>query len=331
MRKKFLLFIPLLLILVAALLWFLPWFGRPLPRDRARVAPTHTQQAGATTTSGHDPTAAQPGAATATLGPPGKPVCRGPESLTLLVLGIDNNAQADAIRLVRLDLRQGKVAVVAIPRDFYVPIVDMSQHGITQGRINATYGYGEWFNGRGGGIISVADNIAHNFGVIPDHYLVLSFANIAQYIDQVGGVEVDLEQPVADGRHYFASGHHHLDGDRAVTFMRMRYYDTDFARIRRQSLILRAFYTQVMNELNVFQQTQLAFQGVFDRNIHTDLAIKDLPPLVCLVQSVGTGDVNFVEIPKEMFRPHTTPGGASVQLPTDDVAPFIQRVMEGSW
>lgn len=74
-----------------ALIWFLSWFGRPLPRDRTRVAPTtahntqivsdqpelpHTQQAGATNTPRHDPTSAELAVATATLAPPGKPVCR---------------------------------------------------------------------------------------------------------------------------------------------------------------------------------------------------------------------------------------------------------------
>ena len=333
MRKKLPFLIIGLLLFSAGLIWFLPLFGRPLPKKSAETEPAAalSQQVSTPPARGDEGLNADPLQATATLVSPAKPACRGPQSLTLLVLGIDENAQADAIRLVRLDLHQGRVAVVAIPRDFYVPIVDMSQHGITQGRINATYGYGEWYNGRGGGIISVADNIAHNFGVTPDHYLVLSFANIAQYIDQVGGVEIELHQPVADGRHYFASGHHHLAGETAVVFMRMRYYDSDFARIRRQSLILRAFYNQVMDELNIFEQTQLAFQGLLDKNIHSDLAFKDMPPLICLVQTVDTGDVSFVEIPSELYRSHTTSGGANVQIPSQEVAPFIQRVMEGSW
>jgi len=331
----------ILLLIGAGIVWFLPLFGAPLPQrsDRTQPAspePSLTQvqpSTGSVMTPipGQDATSAEPGIATATLAPPGTPACRGPESLTLLILGIDDNAQADAIRLVRLDFRQDKIAVLSIPRDFYVPIVDMAQHGITQGRINATYGYGEWFNGRGGGVISMADNIAHNFGVTVDHYLVLKFDNIAEYIDRVGGVEIELDQTVADGRHTFHSGQHHLDGETAVTFMRMRYYDTDFARIRRQTMVLRAFYNQAMRELNLFEQTQLAIRGLLDRNIHADLALKDLGPLICLVRAVDKANVHFVEIPSELFSPHTTSGGANVQIPSDGVPGFIQSVMEGGW
>ena len=342
-RTRFLalIIIATLILLATLLAWFLPLFGRPLPRHSTRTQPaspepqmtqqTPTADSGTTPTPGQDPASNLSAVPTATLAPPGKPACRGPESLTLLVLGIDQNAQADAIRLVRLDFRQEAIAVLAIPRDFYVPIVDMTQHGITQGRINAAYGYGEWFNGRGGGVISVADNIAHNFGVHVDHYLVLSFANIADYIDRVGGVQIELEQTVADGRHIFHSGLHHLDGETAVTFMRMRYYDSDFARIRRQSMVISAFYNQAMQELNLFEQTQLAMKGLLDRNIRSDLALKDLSPLICLARAVDKRNVAFVEIPSELYTPHTTSGGASVQIPSDGVAPFIQSVMDGGY
>jgi LCP family protein required for cell wall assembly len=250
--------------------------------------------------------------------------------MAILVLGIDDNAQADAIRLVRVDFRQQKVAVLSIPRDFYVPIVDMAEHGITQGRINATYGYGEWFNGRGQGIISVANNIEHNFGVTFDHYLVLNFKDIAAYIDGVGGIELLLEQPVADGSRYFSSGLHFMDGETAVGFMRMRYYDTDFARIRRQSMVLRAFYKKAMGELSAVEQTQLAIRALLDRNIQTDFALRDLGPLICLAGLVDRDDVAFVEIPREMHTGFTTASGGNVQIPYAEVVPFIQSVMDGN-
>ena len=262
---------------------------------------------------------------------PQQPLCKGPESLSILVLGIDEQAQADAIRLVRVDFMKGRVFVLSIPRDFYVPIVDMEQHGITQGRINATYGYGEWFNGRGHGILSVARNIEYNFGVTFDHYIVLNFDNIADYIDQIGGIEILLDRPVADGTLYFSSGLHQMDGETAVGFMRMRYYDTDFARIRRQSMVIRAFYTKAMSELNLIGLTQLALKGLLDKNIQTDFAVKDLSPLLCLAQRVDGEDVDFVEIPSEMYRPFTTQSGGNVQVPYDTVVPFIQSVMNGSY
>jgi len=224
-----------------------------------------------------------------------------------------------------------EISVVSIPRDFYVPIVDMAEHGITQGRINATYGYGEKFLGQGKGIFSLAENINYNFGVIFDHYLVLYFDNIAEYIDQIGGIEIVLEEPVADGNLYFSSGEHHLDGETAVGFMRMRYFDNDFARVRRQTMVLRAFYKKAMSELSRIELTQLALKGLGDKNIQTDFSVKDVAPLICLAQLIKGEDVDFVEIPDDSYYPFTTTSGANVQIPYDTVAPFLQSVMDGSY
>ncbi|MEA3325744.1 MAG: LCP family protein [Chloroflexota bacterium] len=259
------------------------------------------------------------------------PVCNGPESMNVLLLVIDKNAQADAIRLVHIDFIDSKVSVLSIPRDFYVPIADMAEYGITWGRINATYGYGEKFHGKGQGIDSLVTNLNYNFGVTFDHYLVLYFSEIAKYIDEIGGIDIYLDTPVEDGSSYFGSGDHHLDGETAVIFMRMRYYDDDFARVRRQTLVLRAFYEKMMNELTWMEQTQMGVHLLKDKNIQTDFAPKDLYPLACLSRAIETNDVDFVEIPNGMYRPATTEQGGAVQIPYDTVVPFIQSVMDGSY
>lgn len=334
-----------------ALAWFTPILGRPLPQQTSSFDPALFEPKTSQDQSSDEPVpvaiedppsrqdgntedlsmADEKGAKADIAETHRQPGCKGPENLSILVLGIDEQAQADAIRLVRVDFHREKIAVVSIPRDFYVSIVDMADHGITKGRINATYGYGEWFNGRGQGIISVAANIEHNFGVTFDQYIVLHFNNIAQYIDRVGGVEILLEEPVADRSRNFSSGLHHMDGETAVGFMRMRYYDTDFARIRRQSMILRAFHKQVMSELNIFEQTQLTIKALVDKNIQTDFALKDARQMICLAGLVDKNDVEFIEIPGAMYTPYTTSMGGNVQIPNESVVPFIQSVMDGSY
>lgn len=335
-KKKIVIILAVVLGLVSiagALVWFNPLMGAPLPEQTSSFDPGLLEKPpqDVTVIDPVEPTPDVPAPIIANTEAPPQPLCDRIDSLAFLVLGIDENAQADAIRLVRVDFLEGKVSVLSIPRDFHVPIVDMSEYGITQGRINATYGYGEYYNGRGKGIFSVANNIDYNFGVAIDHYIVLEFKNIARYIDLVDGVEIHLEQPVADGRLYFSSGDHLMDGETAVGFMRMRYYDTDFARIRRQTMVIKAFYRKVLDELNPIQQTQLALSGLQDRNIQTDLAVKDLMPLLCISRLVQGKDVNFIEIPSEMYYPYTTPSGGNVQVPYDTVVPFIQSVMDGSY
>jgi hypothetical protein len=49
------------------------------------------------------------------------------------------------------------------------------------------------------------------------------------------------------------------------------------------------------------------------------------------VRLIESKDVIFVEIPSDMYRPHTTSAGASVKIPYDSVVPFIQGVMKGTF
>lgn len=251
--------------------------------------------------------------------------------MLVLVLVIDQNAQADVIRLVRIDFVKPEVVMTAVPRDFYVEIVDMAEHGITEGRINATFGYGEKFNGSGSGIISLAANITHNFGVSFDHYIVLNKYKVDKYVDFVDGVDIYLEETVTDGVSTFRSGENHLDGEEAIRFLSMRYFDDDFHRIERQHLFMQAFYDKVMNELSVLQQSQLAFTILMDRSIQTDFTAEHVYPLTCLAQSLDREDIHFVYIPPEMYHSYTTEGGAAVQIPHDVVAPFLQNVMNGGF
>ena len=84
--------------------------------------------------------------------------CGRSDAITLLILGIDYNAQADAIRLVRIDFSKPEFNLVAIPRDFYISVVGFDRYDIDKGRINATFGYGEYFLGTGKGAKALAEN-----------------------------------------------------------------------------------------------------------------------------------------------------------------------------
>ncbi|HPY34018.1 MAG TPA: LCP family protein [Anaerolineaceae bacterium] len=267
----------------------------------------------------------------ATPTPTGQSACSSVGSLSALILGIDENEQADAIRLMRVDFAQERISVVSIPRDFWVPVADMQAHGIKFGRINATYGYGEFYNGKGGGIKSLTANIQSNFGVSVDRYFVLHFADIKKYIDKIGGVDVTLEEPVWDTERSFRAGAHHFDGETAVLFMRMREGDSDFFRVRRQSLVLSAFYKKVMHELSVWQLVKLGVSVIGDHAILTNFNAKDVYTLACLAGRISGEDVAFIEIPKDLYHPMTTNLGASVIIPHDGVAAFLQSVMDGSY
>jgi len=255
--------------------------------------------------------------------------CGDVQEMHILLLGIDQMEQADAIRLVQVDFVQQEVNVLAVPRDLFVPIPAMQVHGINQGRINATYGYGEYYNGRGGGVAMLADTLQANFGVSFDHYVVLHFDSISRYIDLLGGVDLVLEKAV-DGRpegfRYFFAGKNHFDGQTAVDFMRIRVYDSDFRRVDRQTQVLLAAYDKFIQQ-DLLKQAGLLAQALTDRGVVTDLALNEAYALNCLGTALSRDDVRFISIPSDLYRPATTSAGGNVQLPQPGLKQFIQQQM----
>lgn len=352
-KKRFILYFVLaftvLLIVGAVVVWFNPLFGSPLPKFESfstpvKSNPTATDQV-AIDSNQENETEEPPlvpknqltitsGTEEESVNSAGKAVCGGPDSMSVLVLGVDKVSQADAIRLVRIDFIQKSVTMIAIPRDFYLPIVDMADHGIEIGRINATYGYGEYYNGRGMGIVSIAENLNYNYNVTFDHYIVMNFDNFAKYIDIIGGVDIYLENPVngtIQNLGYYSQGDHHLDGESAIDFMRIRYIDSDFYRVRRQNQVLMAIYDKVKNDINLGKIINIGFAFVSDPSVQSDFAVKNVMPLLCLAKLLTPEDIQFIEIPQEMYQGIKTASGAAVKIPDDRVVELIQSIMSGNY
>jgi len=252
-------------------------------------------------------------------------VCGRSDAQTILILGIDENAQADAIRLARIDFSKAEVNIVAIPRDFFVSVVGFEEYGIQKGRINATFGYGEYFLGTGHGAEALAENLAYNFGVDVDHQFVLHFAEIAEYIDAVGGVAVVLDKPASDSINYFPAGINQMDGERAVAFMRIREYDSDFKRIDRQTMVLKALLDKVRGGLSAGKVFNLLIALVKDNSTQSDLTLGDLQSFYCLSQRIDEDTIHVPVIPAEMFHTYITPNGGWVLVPHEDVPDFIHE------
>jgi LCP family protein required for cell wall assembly len=260
-----------------------------------------------------------------------KPACGGPTEMVLLMLGIDENEQSDAIRLVRVDFVEQKIVVLSIPRDFWVPIPGFSDHGITENRINAAYGYGEYYKVEGGGVAAVANTIYYNYGIEVDHYVVFHFDHFEKVIDKIGGVDIVLDKAVfgVGGNPYFEEGKHHFDGKTAMSFVRIRETDTDIQRIDRQTLVLIEVLKKIKDSMNVSQLVSFGLDLVKDKTILTDVDYQNMYSLACLGNLLDGEDVVFMSIPNDMYKPFTTTGGANVRVPEPEMVPFIQKVMSG--
>lgn len=249
-----------------------------------------------------------------------KPASAAP--FTVLLLGSDDDSKFPADRLntqsmilVRVDPASRQATMLSIPRDLWVPIPN--QGG---GKISWAYQLG----GAQGAIAAVESN----FKVHIDDYAWIGLNGLVKLIDQLGGVNLVITNPVMDdfypsdlGSAYpydyyrvaVLPGAVHLDGIHALQYVRSRHGDLrgDFGRSERQQQVLLAIKAQA-SHLNVADLPALA--AAFNGEIKTSMGPGRMRQVVALANDFdGSGIHRIVLLP-----PYTSEGligGQSVVIP----------------
>ncbi len=253
-----------------------------------------------------------------------KPVCGQKQPMTLLVLGIDEHEQSDVIRIVRVDFIERRMLVLSIPRDFWVAIPGMGAHGITDSKINAAYGYGEFFLGAGQGVVESSNTIYQNYGITFDRYVVFHFSNFEQMIDAVGGVDVVLDAPIGA---YGTAGTTHLNGTSALEYARNRDADNDNFRVLRQSAIIKALFDKLRQPENLAKLPGLGIRFLADKTVLTDLSLGDVSTFVCLAGELSGASLVLKEIPADLYMPAHTGDGRYIDIPAPEAKLYIQNLV----
>lgn len=328
------LFVLAAFIVCGYLLWTNPIFGKKLPQFTGEAITTFTPLPSSTPQPGTvlpEPTVEMivPTPAAQVPLDSVKPVCGQTEPMFILALGIDEVEQADVIRLVRVDFTQRRILILSIPRDFWVPIPGLEDHNITQFRINAAYGYGEYFNGPGQGVVKFSETVYQNYAISFNHYAAAHFGVFEQLVDAVGGVDIYLEGPIGA---YGSAGYHHFDGRSALEFAREREADLDRYRIVRQTEIIKGLYEKVIQPQYLTSLPALGMKIIKDKSVVTDLTLRDVNTFVCFVQEINRDSLVFRDIPVELYTPMITNFGRHIKVPKPEATFFIQDlVLNGNY
>lgn len=249
-----------------------------------------------------------------------EPLCGGPPSMTVLALGVDSGGDndylyglADVIKIVRVDFVTPKVTIMSLPRDLWVQIPGIEDHGVTEGKLNQSYFYGTkgmgYYDGPGGAPGLMARTLQENFGLSVDHYGTVNMVTFIRMVDAVGGIDVYLPTDV-DGRPvddktedmgYFYAGNNHFTGDAALRFSRIRKTDTVFARMDRQTMVICALKDKLLQPGVVGDIPELitSFQG----SIVTDLSPAQMSQMACLLPKLSDENIIFGGIPQDELIP----------------------------
>lgn len=328
-NRLFILIATILIFCVGSyLLYTTSFFGKELPKFTLEPLSTFTPLAETANSTKPDSSSGTPvpleSHAAVPVSTSSRSVCGQREPMFLLGLGIDEFEQADVIRLVRVDFTARRILVLSIPRDFLVPIPGLEEHGVTQNKINASYGYGEYYLGTGKGVVQTSHTLFQNYGVAFDRYVVFHFSNFEEMIDAVGGVDLNLTEAIGA---YDVTGPHHFNGEEALHFARMRQADNDIYRSLRQSEILKALFAKFLEPENIGKIPGLGIKFLRDKTLITDVTLKDILSLACFAGELNTDSLVFREIPGDLYYATRTTEGASVLIPEPEVVEFIHDLM----
>ena len=227
---------------------------------------------------------------------------------TVLVLGSDErpkgtkepgankgSARADSILLLRVGV--GSVRKLSIPRDTRV---DIPGHG--PNKINAAFAFG------GAALtIRTIERFFDDEDLRINHIVIVDFANFEKLIDALGGVDITLKGCVHSNsfggkRVRLGRGEHHLDGEEALRFARVRKNrcspnEDDRARAARQQQVFAGLRDRVVSPLN---WPSTFVRGPFvaweaPRAIRSDMHGPGLSALFIDLLTGGAGDTAVLE------------------------------------
>lgn len=239
------------------------------------------------------------------------------DRINILFLGLDRYlgepdrtaARTDSVFVLTIDPYSKTAGVFSIPRDLLVEIPDGSG-GYYTDRVNVVWETGEFVydNYDGGGAGLIKDTIKHNFDIPIDNLVILDFEDFIDLIDEVGGIEVDVPEYVADYDYTdcnqcpgtvqeFSPGLQYMDGVTALAYARIRKGSNDFKRIERQQLVIQATAEKAMG-LNLLTSPGKALDlyKKYKDAVETDISDFLIPGLAKLAQQIGTENIRMVSI-----------------------------------
>lgn len=211
--------------------------------------------------------------------------------MTLLLLGCDmrdgeNSGRSDTIMLAFVNLNEGAVNLLSIPRDTRVALAE--GRGTT--KINHAYAYG--------GMSLTRKTIENFLDVEIDRYVQVDFEGFAGIIDALGGIDYNVEQRMYKPEENIdlQPGQQKLDGHDALAYVRWRGTATaDIGRVERQQKFIKATIEQVMSTGTIFKLPQLV--GTINEAVHTDFTLEEMVGLINIYKDFAAVEFNSDKLP----------------------------------
>lgn len=218
---------------------------------------------------------------------------------TVLFLGFDSTENGsghlhDVNYLVQFNLREASMSILQVPRDTYMP----DYTNAYTNKFNSVYTFGDEDKSN---IQRVVDCVQECFSVPVDAYVTTTCDNIADIIDIVGGVPIDMPYPIVfEADKTIPNGEQVLSGEQSEWFLRFRYgyQDGDIGRVQAQRIFMAAAMKKAvsMNSIQIFNAVNKIYKQEL---IATDMSMEDISRLADLAGTIDMANVNVFMLPGE--------------------------------
>lgn len=243
--------------------------------------------------------------------------------VNILLLGSDDDSKfrpeallAQTMMVVSIDPAHHQALLLSIPRDLWVEIPG---HGMA--KIQRAHAVGG---------PSLARQTVEARLKIPIHYYAwVGLTGLIRVVDRLGGVDIDVVHPVLDDvypddldgdphrvkRLYLAAGPQHLDGTRALEYVRSRHGDllSDFSRTNRQQQVLVALQ-QRSSTLNLLAELP-ALGRDLSGHVRSDLDLARVAQLALFARGLRQDDVHHAFLAPPLVRDGFSADGQEILLP----------------
>ncbi len=217
------------------------------------------------------------------------------EIVHVMILGIDSRqgdtGRSDTMMVTAVDMDKGKAALMSVPRDTRVPI-----EGHDYEKINHAYAYG--------GQELTQKSVESLLGVKIDHYVLINTTAFERIIDALGGVDINVEKRM----HYedpwddngglvidLYPGEQHMDGKKAIQYVRYRDGEGDIGRIGRQQKFVKACLAKMISPQMLPRLPKLIEE--INSAVTTDMSLTELLQFAKLMKSVHDNGLTAQMVP----------------------------------
>lgn len=266
----------------------------------------------------------------------------------------------DTLLLASIDPVQNEAALVSVPRDMYVK----NESGYSM-KINAVYSTAKQARLANGndtdsdieaaeneGLNAIKDAVGEVLGVPVHYYVMVDFKAFEDAINTVGGITVDVKEPLYDSSVAWLLGNNPLvadkglqtfDGKRALLYARSRKGSArgDFDRTERQREIIVALKDKIFSVdtfSNPFKMVDLI--KTFGSRVRTDLnGTDEVKRLYEIGQKIGSDKIASVGLadPPKILVTTDQIGNQSVVVPTaglyqyDEIHSYIRNNLRDAY